>query len=748
MSPRPPAHPATTTPKNLPRVVLAALALLVLLTLGVGTPPAARAADTPPPLGIALDSLTPTVPAPGTTLVVTGVVHNTSATAVGEVSVRLRLSTTPLVSRGQIAALAAGTQTRDGFVVGTPVRIGSLAAGQAEPFRLSLPLDSVGLDVFGVYPLNVEAVGARPTGFGRLGIVRTFLPWVGRVRQFSPSRIAWVWPLTGVPDRPAGAALGSVATLSAELAPTGRLAELVAAGAGEPVSWVLDPDLLDAAANLAAAPESAVSGPPGTPTPGLPSTAGPPAPTTPTPSPSPASPSPTPTGTGVPTSGVPTSGAATSGAATSGAVSGPSSVAADWLRRLQAASTGSEVLALPYADPDLVAVQRAGLGPDLGSAAATGQAVAEQVLGRTVIADVAWPANGVLDQATATALAGDGMGAVLLSAQARPVTVAPIFTPTGRTEVATPNGSLAGLVYDSTLSQLVAAPTSAPGSRTLLVQRFLAETAMVTAERPGDPRTILVVPPRRWNPAPGLAGELVRDSAQVPWIDPVPLSSLRAQAPDQGVDRRSLTYTASMAKTELPAAELAMVRAMEHRLSSFAEILTRPADVVPAYQQAFYRLESVVWRTRAAGWKALAATVAGQSAGLRAAVHLTATRVTLGSKSGVFPLTVVNGLAQPVRVSVRLAPRSARLEVGDIGALTIDAQRRDQINVPARANANGLVIVDARLTTPSGDPLDGSTAIQVRVTQIGTVGLLIVVGAGTVLFVAAGARLLRRGRGR
>lgn len=741
MSPRRPARTAPTTPTRLARALLGVALLLGLVLLGSGGPQAtgsAAAAESKPPVSIALDSIAPTVPAPGGTLVVTGVLRNTSTAAVSQVSVRLRISTVPLVSRGQIAALAAGTQTRDGYAVGSPMRIGSLAPGQAEPFHLTLPLDSVGLGVFGVYPLNIEAVGAQKSGFGQLGIVRTFLPWAGRVRQYTPSHIAWVWPLTSPPDRPAGAAVGAATALADQLAPTGRLGQLVDAGAGQPVTWVVDPNLLDAASNLAAAPESAVTGPASTPTPGLAGTATPTA--TPSPSPSPTqtgTPSPSPTETGSPSP-------SDTGSPTPTAAPGPPTTAQDWLRALQTASTGSEVVALPYADPDLVAVQRAGLGRDLGAAAATGQAVAEQVLGRPVVADVAWPADGVLDPSTAAALAGDGMGAVLLSPQARPVTKAPTFTPTGRTEVATPNGSLAGLVYDATLSHLAAASTSTPGSRALLVQRFLAETAMLTAERPGDPRTVLVVPPRQWDPAPGLAAELIRDTAAVPWVDPVPLSSLRAEAPDQGVDRRSLTYSSAMAKHELPANDLAVVRSMEHQLTVFAQILTRPADVVPAYQQAFFRLESVSWRNRQKAWNTLVATVAGQSAGLRAAVHLAATNVTLGSKSGVFPLTVVNDLAQPVKVSVRLAPRTARLEVGATGTLTIDAQRRDQINVPARANANGLVIVDARLTTPSGAPLDGSTAIQVRVTQIGTVGLLIVFGAALVLFVAAGVRLGRR----
>ena len=175
------------------------------------------------------------------------------------------------------------------------------------------------------------------------------------------------------------------------------------------------------------------------------------------------------------------------------------------------------MVALPYADPDVVALHRAGLDDDLRGTREQGPAVAQRVLGRFVTGDIAWPAGGLLDQSTADTLTDLGVGAAILDPAARPPVRAPWYTPDGRTDVTTGGGgSLAGLVYDRTLSQLMTADTSAPGQQALLVQRVLAETAMITAERPADSRAVLIAPPREWAPTPGLAQLLVESASPGP----------------------------------------------------------------------------------------------------------------------------------------------------------------------------------------------------------------------------------------
>jgi hypothetical protein len=590
-----------------------------------------------------------------------------------------------------------------------------LDAGATAVFTLTAPADALSLGGFGVYPLGVEARGrlgaAQSTGSTRLGITRTFLPWMPAT--VAPTQVSWLWPLIDTPSRDAtgvdvesGEAGGTNDRLVTELASDGRLGRLVSEGAYLPVTWVVDPDLLDAAAALAG---SATAAPVATPAPTEEAT-------------------PTPTPTPTPTD------------------AGAARVAQQWLGTLSGGTTGAEVVALPYADPDVVALHRAGLDADLRQGHETGTAVARRVLGRFVTSDVAWPAGGLLDQASADTLAEIGFGATILDPAARPAVQAPSYTPDGRTDLKTATGAgrLAGLVYDRTLSSLVAADTSAPGQQALVLQRFLAETAMITAERPADTRTVLIAPPREWAPAQGMAERFVEASTRAAWVAPVPLSTLRAQPPDQAVRLKALTYPDTARKAELAPAHLARVSALENDVATFSQVLTEPDALLPPYQNAALRLSSIHWREHPGEASRLATAVTDDVTALRESVKLVATPVTFGSKTGTFPLTIVNRLDQAVIVDLTLSPRTPRLEVRPTEPLTIRAQRSEQANITASANANGLVFVDARLRTPVGEPLGPVVSFRVTVTQIGTMGLLVTVGAAAVLFVAAGVRVGRR----
>ena len=65
--------------------------------------------------------------------------------------------------------------------------------------------------------------------------------------------------------------------------------------------------------------------------------------------------------------------------------------------------------------------------------------------------------------------------------------------------------------------------------------------------------------------------------------------------------------------------------------------------------------------------------------------------------------------------------------------------------MPARAVANGVVIVDTSLRTPNGAAYSQPVQLRIRVTQYGTVALYITLAAAGVLFLTGILRLFRRG---
>ncbi len=85
-----------------------------------------------------------------------------------------------------------------------------------------------------------------------------------------------------------------------------------------------------------------------------------------------------------------------------------------WLDGLVAAASGGCVLALPFADADMVALNRGGLGELAGAALADGQQILAAQLSTPVL-PLAWPADGVIDVSTLDRIAAAGDHTVLLS---------------------------------------------------------------------------------------------------------------------------------------------------------------------------------------------------------------------------------------------------------------------------------------------------------------------------------------------
>ena len=211
---------------------------------------------------------------------------------------------------------------------------------------------------FGVHPLTLELRVAEPDGIRRTaGAARTFVVTSG-TGPAPTVRVAWLWPLVGTPGRAPDGTLSSDAatSLAASLRPNGRLGGLLAAGTGRPVTWLVDAALLEDVRSVG-------------------------------------------TGNGLPED------------------LQPDPTAAAWLATLaqERARSGSDVTALPFADPDLVAVDRAGLADDLTTARTYGDDLASSLLGGEVEVAPAWPALGLANRPTLETLQAQDAGSVLLS---------------------------------------------------------------------------------------------------------------------------------------------------------------------------------------------------------------------------------------------------------------------------------------------------------------------------------------------
>ncbi len=691
-------------PVRLVGILLAALAVLLAVPDAAGG--AAETATTAggralqpvagPPGTVLLQAFSPRIPRPGSILRIAGRVANSGPEALEDVQVRLRISRAPLQTRSQVGEVVAGNASlRRGIPVeGTLIDVGAvLRAGRSAPFDLRIEVDRLDLRGFGVYVLGVEALAADEP----VGVTRTFLPWVPPGARFRPVEIAWLWPLADGPRRDAAGRFRDDG-LTGLLRTRGRLHGLLEAvdPAPVPVTWVVDPMLLDDV--LAMTSDYLVR---------------------------------TPTGT-VPGAGT--------------------EAARDWLGRVVAADAPAAVL--PYGDPDVVAMARAGALTQLRAATELGRRRGEDLLGEhRTPGGLALPPEGMADAATVRVLRDLGARGVVLRGGALPPREPLSYTPTGRAQLDVAGQPLAVLLSDERLGATAATVTDRPGAPVLAAQQFLAETAMLTAERPSSARAVLVAPPRRWNPTPEYAATLLTLTRDAPWLSPITLAELASRPAPEGLVREPLRLPEEAVEAELPASHLAAVERLVRDVAPLGELLDVPGpdgarseSVTEAWSRQGHRLRSATYRGSPRRRVAALAASRRDLEALRGQVRILPASVTLGDRRGPIPVTVVNDLDAPVRVRLSLTPRNPRLAVHSADPVTIAARRTGQVLVPATARANGLVGVDAQLFTPAGVPYGGPVLLRVRVTQVGAVGMYVTAGAAVLLVGAAGVRLLRRVR--
>jgi len=655
-------------------------------------------------IAVTLALMTPMQPGPFDNLTISGEVTNTSTSTAGHVAVRLRLSPTPVRNRSEIAKILLGEAGRTGIAIDTTRTeiIETLSPGESAPFSISVPMADLRLpaDIAEVVVLGVESLGdIEGDGLGMLqtGLARTFLTWFPDGVIVAPTHLVWLFPLTSAPSR-SGNELFLDDHLATEIAPSGRLSHILDAADIAPgaVSWVIDPALLESLSAMAS-------------------------------------------GYSIRTS-------------TGGTLPGTASVAATaWLDRLRKLTADAEVTSSYYADPDIVALHRADLDVDIARASTTANLVTAQMLGRQVANGLAWPAGGVIDDATLDVVRASGARVVVLSAESLPPAAPITYTPSGSVDLATGGAPLRAAAFDPTLSGLVLGRdrsltgTAMPDS-VIRRQSALAELAMITLERPSESRTIVIAPDTRWAPDQAVTPALLTALASSPWLVPTRLSALMAEPPS-AVTRSRAEYPPKAPMSELPPAYLRGVSQVRAQLAALQSVAPDSATVSTSeLGVALTRAESSAWRSNPALGRRVVGSVATQIATQTALVRiLSHAPVTLPGDAGVIPITVANDLGRPARVGVRLVgtPR-VRFESADIPAVLLAPGQKITLEVAARVIGTGPVAVDITLLTPEGDPFGEPVRTEVRSAAYARAAQWVVGGLFAILVVLLGVNFVRR----
>jgi len=671
---------------------------------------------------ITLQSITPNVPQKGSTVQVHGVLTAGRA-AVSGASVALRVGQRSLAGRSSIAQIASGNSPPgdQGPLLSTPsAAVPDLAPGASADFTLSFSADAVLHGSDGVYEMDVEAFTGSVQNASQVAISRTFLPWFPDHGGVEPTKIATLWPLTDTPRVQAQTYSESGTdtqvpvlsndSLAAEMAQNGRLNQLVSIGSGLaagkiPVTWVVDPDLLDTAQDMASSYRVATSDD-------------------------------------------------SQGARADNTAPGKAgSTATAWLSAARSAVKGQEVVSLPYADPDLASIAHNGGGSKslvglLSKDSSAGKFTVDGRLGTSSTANVAWPYQGYVDSEILNTAHQAGDRSVIVSGDSMPESNSLTYTPSAARAV---GEGMTAVVSDPAISDIFSGDLSTPGAQTLAEQRFLADTLMITLELPSTQRSILVQPPRNLSvgAAQALSGAL-EYAVQGKWAQGATLASVASSTTGTGSAVNHTVppvsrYPSALRSTELSAATLSQVAGVRGSLDTLEKVLTLKYRVTNPFSTAIARSLSTAWRGDGPGGSAYRASMQNYLTNLVAAVRiLPKSTVTLTGTSGTIPVSVQNDLQQPVTgLALRLTsqPRLLLNVSPQPVPVSIDGGGRAR-TFPFRAGAkiNSTVEVTAELYSVQGDYVFSTIHFTVNVTSVSG-GVLWVLGGGVLLVLLAGLRM-------
>ncbi|MFE1308202.1 DUF6049 family protein [Streptomyces sp. NPDC058755] len=666
-------------------------------------------ADSSDAVSVSVDSLSPSAPTDGDTLTVSGTVTNNGKQAVTGAHVGLRVGRM-LNTRSAIDGIAQRSddlQSATGTEVGGKYeeKFAKLAPGVAEHFSISVPVDKLDLGDDGVYEFGVALSGqtAAQPWEQVLGVQQTFLPWQPSEAD-TKTRTTFLWPLISTVHMTARTGAGELQTpvflnddLAKELAPGGRLAQMLELGKDLDVTWVIDPDLL--ASVDAMAGNYRVQGEGNTTTAGT-----------------------------------------------------HQAVAKQWLAGLQKAVAGKEVVALPFADPDLASLAHRGTSvtgslSHLKDATDVAATTVKTVLHVTPSTDFAWPVEGAVDPSIMKVATSAGADRVIARSDSLQETAGLSYTPSAARPV---GGGTTAVVADARLSTAFAGDLTKADSATLAVQEFLAQSLEVNAQT-DEQRSIVVAPQRMPSASQAQAMATALKALQDgTWSQSQNLTAAAKAKPDPDATTRipsTSAYPSSLRKQELPRTAFEQIARTQEKLDNFKVILSDQSRVVTPFGRAINREMSTSWRGRGTQADTFRGDVENWLDELANQVKLIDKSETkLSGRSATIPVTVQNNLVQPVNhLVLRLTSTNpTRLKIRGRAYyeqhVEVSGGHSQSVKFTTSANANGRVSVFAQLYTEDGQAYGDQVQFDVKVTEV-TPTVMLVIGGGVLLLVLAGFRM-------
>jgi hypothetical protein len=258
---------------------------------------------------------------------------------------------------------------------------------------------------------------------------------------------------------------------------------------------------------------------------------------------------------------------------------------------------------------------------------------------------------------------------------------------------------------------------------------------------------VVIAPPVNWNPSAAEATGLLRATRDAPWLQSTGMAELSAEAakmPSQSLPAARVSHA------ELPGSYIDQLRQVDASTSVFTNLLYLPSPQrVSALQEAVAVTASSAWRGSglAGGYLAVTKLQSYLYKSERKVTIIASKKILLAGNSGETPVSVNNGLGEPVQVLVTAsAPDGSTVHVGPAAALlTVQAGKTNTVHMPVHAASIGTTTVQLQLVTEDGSPLTWTAqSLSVEVTRVGRFLLAVIGGALGILILTTGYRLRRK----
>lgn len=338
----------------------------------------------------------------------------------------------------------------------------------------------------------------------------------------------------------------------------------------------------------------------------------------------------------------------------------------------------------------------------------------------TALPQIAWPMNETVAAADLAPLAAAGYADVVVSSEL-----------VGESSPLVALDGMQGIVSDAPLSSAFRDAVSALSEADRLASLTALDTALGAEVAAAPGRGVVLTLGRHWqNAMTGITETLAHLQAS-PSAQLVPLDEILATDPSPA------TLPAGTADAERDAVFTSLADDAAQELT-FSSVVVDPAPLIDSRGLQRIALYGNGWAQAETGWNEAVDAFHARSAEILSSVQIErGSDVVLLARSTDFRVAVSNTLPYAIKVLVGITPQSPILRVEGDEELTVEPEATGSARIPVEAVANGDVIVQTTLHSPTGVPIDAAfvkVTAQAEWEGIGTTVvillLVIVFGAG------------------